>query len=297
MAEDISWDWYRTLLAVMQKGSFSGAARVLGIAQPTAGRHIDALECALGQTLFIRSQAGLQPTEAALRLRGTALAMQSSAAALARAALEGAAGEIAGTVRVSASDVVAVEVLPPAIARLRERHPRLVVELVPTNRVQDLLQREVDVAVRMVEPVQGALIARRVADVPLGLFAHRSYLQQHGVPAKPEDMAGHSLIGFDVGAPYIRAAAQRYPVWQRSSFALRTDSDLAQLALLRAGCGIAPAQLPWARRHPELVQVLADNFALAIPTWVTMHEGLRGSPRCKVVFDALVQCLQDYTTA
>lgn len=280
----------------MQEGSLSGAARVLGLTQPTVGRHIDALEAAFGQPLFTRSQAGLQPTEMALHLRGTAQAMQSGAAALARAASEGSGQTMTGTVRISASDVVAVEVLPSAIARLRARHPGLVIELVPSNRVQDLLQREVDIAVRMMEPVQGALIARRVPDVMLGLFAHRAYLELHGAPATLQDLGRHSLIGFDVGAPYVRAAVQRYPPYQRSSFALRTDSDLAQLALLRAGCGIAPAQLPWARRHPDLVRVLAQDFALAIPAWVTMHEGLRASARCRLVFEVLVQCLQDYTS-
>lgn len=297
MTGPLSWDLYRTLLAVLDEGSLSGAARSLDLTQPTIGRHVDALERAFGQTLFTRSPAGLMPTEAALALRDAAAAMKSHAAALERGALEGSGSEVSGTVRISASEVIAVEVLPAALARLRREHPGLVIELVPSNRVQDLLHREVDVAVRMMAPTQEALIARRVGDVRLGLFAHRDYLRLHGTPETAEDLAGHSLIGFDVGAPHVRAAVRNQPEWQRERFALRTDSDLAQLALLRAGCGIGPAQLPWARREPALVRVLADRFGIAIPTWITMHEGLRASRRCQVVFEALVRCLEDYTAA
>lgn len=297
MTEPLSWDLYRTLLAVLDEGSLSGAARSLGLTQPTIGRHVDALERAFGQTLFTRSPAGLMPTEAALALRGAAASMKSHAAALERGAPDDGGNGVNGTVRISASEVVAVEVLPAALAKLRREHPGLVIELEPSNRVQDLLQREADVAVRMMAPTQEALIARRVGDVRLGLFAHRDYLQSHGMPATAEELAGHSLIGFDVGAPYVRAAIRAEPEWRRERFALRTDSDLAQLALLRAGCGIAPAQVAWARRDPALVPVLAERFGIAIPTWITMHEGLRASRRCQVVFDALVRCLRDYTAA
>src|SRR5215469_6274053 len=179
MAKDIGWELYRSLLGVLQEGSLSGAARTLGITQPTVGRHISALEASLGVALFTRSQAGLLPTEAALALRPYAEAMRSTADALRRAADSQGEG-IKGTVRVSASEVVGVEVLPEIVAGLRQAHPRLTVELVNTNRVQDLLRREADIAVRMTPPRQELLIARRVDAVALGLFARRDYLARHG---------------------------------------------------------------------------------------------------------------------
>lgn len=107
----------------------------------TAGRHIAALESALGQVLFTRSQTGLLATETALALRVHAEAMESTANTLARTASNFShnSASIHGVVRVSASDVIGVEVLPPLIARLRESHPQITIELVLSNRVQDLL--------------------------------------------------------------------------------------------------------------------------------------------------------------
>src|SRR3984957_13610401 len=131
MTSDIGWELYRSFLAVLMEGSLSGAARALGVAQPTVGRHVTALEKSLRVALFTRSQTGVIPTDAALALRSFAESMQSTAAALERAATSQGAG-VRGTVRVTASDVIGVEVLPPIVARLRARHPELVVELVLT---------------------------------------------------------------------------------------------------------------------------------------------------------------------
>lgn len=293
----MGWELYRTLLAVLEEGSLSGAARALGITQPTVGRHITALEASFRQTLFTRSQTGLLPTEAALALRGYAQAMQSNAAALERAAAGGQGEGAAGTVRVSASEVIGVEVLPPAIVQLRQAHPALKVELVPTDRVQDLLQREADIAVRMVAPKQDMLVARRVGDVEVGMYARSDYLAQYGTPRTFADLAGHALIGFDEETPFVRAATKPFPVWRRDAFSLRTDSSLAQLALIRAGGGIGACQVALARRDPMLVRVLPQHFAVQLPAWITMHEGLRASPRCKTTFDALVACLAAHIAA
>jgi DNA-binding transcriptional LysR family regulator len=293
MASNLNWELYRTFLAVLTEGSLSGAARALGITQPTAGRHIEALEAAFGQPLFTRSQTGLLPTEAASALRGYAEAMRSTAAALERAAA-GHGAAMSGVVRISASEVISVEVLPPVIAQLRRAHPGLVVELVATNRMQDLLQREVDIAVRMTQPKQEMLIARRVGSVEAGLFARDDYLAAHGTPSTLDDLAAHALIGYDEATPYLRAAAKHFPAWRRDAFAIRTSSDVAQLAMIRAGCGIGACQAGVARRDPRLVRVLAKACTFQLDTWITMHEDLRGNPRCRAVFDALGQGLSGY---
>src|SRR6516225_9614787 len=170
MAARISWELYRSFLAVLTEGSLSGAARALDIAQPTVGRHVAALERSLGTPLFTRSQTGLLPMEAALSLRIYAEAMSNSVAALERAATSHGSG-VRGVVRVTASEVIGVEVLPPIITRLRERHRDLQVELVLSNRMQDLLQREADIAVRMARPEQALLIARRIGQIDVGLHA------------------------------------------------------------------------------------------------------------------------------
>ena len=167
------WDHYRTFLAVVVTGSLSGAARSLGLTQPTVGaRHIETLEAALGTPLFTRSPGGLRPTEAALALRPHAEAMAHAAEALVRTA-SGEADAARGVIRLTASDVVGAEVLPPILTDFREDHPRIAVELVLSNRSEDLLRGEADIAVRMVRPTQEALLAWRIGQVRLGLFAHR----------------------------------------------------------------------------------------------------------------------------
>src|SRR3954449_8641261 len=109
----LDWSLYRTFLSVLRAGSLSAAARDDGLTQPTVGRHIDALETALGVALFTRSQHGLAPTEAALELQPYAESMESTAAALVRAAV-GRAGTH-GTVRITASEVIGAKVLPPIL--------------------------------------------------------------------------------------------------------------------------------------------------------------------------------------
>lgn len=292
MTSAISWDLYRSFLSVLQEGSLSAAARALGLTQPTIGRQVAALEQQLGVALFTRSQTGLTPTDAAAALRSHIEAMHSIAASLERVA--GGLGErVRGAVRIAASEVVGVELLPPVLARLRRNHPELEIELVLSNRLQDLVQREVDIAVRMTTPQQDVLLATRVGSVGLGLYAHASYLERKGSPVNLDELVQHDLIGFDLETPFIRSARQGFPVWCRENFALRCDSDLGQLALLRAGAGIGICQHGIARREPALQAVLPQSVQLALTTWVAMHADLRNSLRCKTVFDALVADLRD----
>jgi DNA-binding transcriptional LysR family regulator len=293
-ATEPSWDLFRTFLAVLTENSLSGAARALGLTQPTVARHIDALEAAVGYELFVRSQRGLAPTDAALELRSYAETLASTSAALLRTA-SGYGAVVRGAVRISASEVVGVEVLPPVLAGLRARHPELVIELVLSNSLDDLLRREADIAVRMVEPVHEALVARHVGEITLGLHAHRRYLTQRGVPSTIADLGKHDVIGFGRETPAIRSMLKRIPGFESIRFALKADSDLAQLAAIRAGFGIGVCQVPLAAQNPELARVLGEEFTLDLQTWIVMHEDLRSSPRCRVVFDALVDGLSTYT--
>jgi DNA-binding transcriptional LysR family regulator len=293
-----SWDFYRSFLAVLNEGSLSGAARVLGLTQPTIGRHIDALEQAVGFQLFTRSQHGLSATQAAMELRPYAETLSSTAAALLRTA-SGQGGAVKGTVRLSASEVVGVEVLPPILTNLRERYPELDIELVLSNTVEDLLRRDADIAVRMVEPSQDALVVKRLGDITLGFHAHRRYLERHGTPGCLEDLTAHSLIGFDRDLPAVRSMLRGKipvfePVFDRARFALRADSHLAQLAAIRAGFGIGVCQARLAERDPDLVRVLPDAFGMKLGTWLAMHENLRTTLRCRATFDALAAGLEGY---
>jgi DNA-binding transcriptional LysR family regulator len=287
------WDELRTFTEVARDGSLSGAARRLGLTQPTVGRHIDALEAAFGLTLFTRSPRGLTPTPAALALEPHVEAMAAAAAALARTA-SGEAAADRGVVRVTASDVVGVEVLPPMLAAFHAEHPDIAIELALTNRTQDLARRDADIAVRMVRPTQSGLLARRIGSSRISLFAHRDYLARFGEPRSLADLAGHCFIGFDRDNSTFRAAGDYARTMTRESFGLRCDNDLAQLAALRAGVGIGGCQDNIARRTPDLVSVLPNAFRYALDVWLVMHEDLKATRRVRLLFDHLATGLTAY---
>jgi DNA-binding transcriptional LysR family regulator len=292
-----AWDLYRSFLAVLEEGSLSGAARALALTQPTIARHIDALEESIGFELFTRSQRGLVATEGALALKPYAQSLAATASALRRAA-SGHGGAVRGTVRVSAGEIIGAEVLPPIVTALRRQYPQLEIELALSNRVENLLQRDADVAVRMVAPTQDSLLAKRIGNVQIGLYAHRNYLERRGTPKTLAGLAEHDLVGFDRETPEIRSMrARMMPDLSKMRFALRSDSDAAQLAAIRAGFGIGLFHVALARHDPNLVRVFADAFNTKLETWVVMHEDLRSTPRCRAVFDALATGLRSYVDA
>lgn len=286
------WQLYRTLLAAMQEGSLSATARLLGLSQPTVGRHIDALEDALGMSLFTRSSHGLLPTETALAIRPYAERMQATAEALRRAATADK-GVARGTVRITVAELMGVEVLPPILTTLRRTYPAITLELVLSDRIENILNREADIAVRMLDPTQDALVARKIGTIEVGAYAHPDYLKHHPAPRSVDELAGHSLIGFDHESAYIRRMLSDGPALRRSMFALRTDSNVAQLAALRAGFGLGFCQLGLARREPRLCRVLPE-LMMTLDTWLVMHEDMRHNAACRAVFDVLAAGLAAY---
>lgn len=287
------WERHRAFLAVLREGSLSGAARVLGATQPTVRRRIEELERQMGVALFTRSPAGLTPTPLARDLAAPVEAMAAAAAAFARAASAEAAST-AGTVRITASEVIGMEILPPILARLREAHPKLAFELALTNRNEDLLRREADIAVRMVRPVQEALVARRVGNITLGLHGHKRLLDAWGRPASLAEAKAMPMVGFETETVGVRAVKATTGIDLRSEdFVFRADSDLAQLAAIRAGVGLGICQVALAARDPMLERVVPE-LSLALETFVVTHEDLREVRRVRLVFDALVEALAAY---
>ena len=290
---DVDWDLCRSFLAVVREGSLSGAARALALTQPTVGRHIESLEAKLGVVLFTRSQHGLNPTDIALDLVPHAEAMGSAADALIRAASGPAEGS-GGTVRLTASELVGAEVLPPMLARFREQHPGIVIELKLSDRTEDLLLREADIAVRMLRPEQIGLVARLIGQAAISLYAHRSYAERHGLPRTLEELTQHPLIGYDTAISSPSITKIDTIAITRDLFSLRTDSDLAQLAALRAGYGIGGCQDALARQNPDLLPVMHDSIQFELPMWLVMHEDLRASRRVRLLYDFLAVSLAKY---
>lgn len=287
MSSTINWDDQRIFLAVLEEGSLSGAARRLGLSHPTVRSRIEALEARLGTVLFTRSVNGLKPTGTAEELRESARAMAMASELFVRQA-SSRGQEIAGTVRLSVPEFMGIEVIPAMLARLRAAHPAVHVELSLSNAPADLLAREVDVAVRTVTPKQDALVARKVASIPLGLFAATSYVARRGVPATMADLADHDVIGPDRSRADM-ALAERFSIFARDRLVLRTDSHPAQIAAARAGLGVAVVQVPVGERDAGLVRLLPDVEVAVLDTWIVTHENLARVPRVRAVFDSLVR--------
>jgi DNA-binding transcriptional LysR family regulator len=280
----LSWDLIASYLAVRQMGSLSAAARSLHLSQPTVRRQIDALEGLLGVMLFTRSATGLTPAPGTEGLQVLGEDMQGTAAAFARRAT-GIAAPDHGRVRVSCSEVFAVEIMPAILANLRTQHPGLIVELSVTNRTEDILQRAADIAIRLTAPQQGALIAQKVGTITVGLYARPGLVdpamdypsfQQHA-PFIGEDRDTIITSGF-------RALGLSPP----ANVVFHSDSHPTQLAAVRAGVGAGICQ---DRLAAGLVRICPD-VGFAMETWVVMHEDLRQFAPVRRVFDHLVHALR-----
>lgn len=282
---DISWDHYRTFIAVLKTGSLSAAARSIGLTQPTVGRHIDALESEFGN-LFIRSQSGFAPTELAQRLRVYAESMETNVAALLRESSFDK-GLLSGTVRITASDVVGNKILPSILTVLHEAYPNIKIELVLSDKAENLLTREADIAIRMFEPKQKALIAKKIGNIEVALHAHKSYLEKYGRPKSISDLQKHSMIGFDTQTELIRSLEKKFVGLKRSQFALKTDSNIAQFFAISAGFGIGFCQTGFAKQDKNIERVLPNQLSFKMGTWIVMHENLKTNPICRAVFDKL----------
>jgi DNA-binding transcriptional LysR family regulator len=286
----LDWTLLRAFLATVDTGSLSAAAQSLGATQPTLSRHIKELETAIGTPLFRRSVKGLEPTEAALALVDDAREMGRAAEALALKA-QGKAETLSGTVRITASVVVSNLILPAIIAELRQTEPLIQVEIVASDASQNLLRRDADIALRMFDPTQNALIARKLGDTPLGLYASKSYIARKGKPHSMLDILDHDVIGFDRLDDVLRGyAAHGYPV-TRNQFPVRCDDQMVCWHLMLAGAGIGFAQDLLAGAQPELERLDIGMNLPALPVWLVMHEEVRTNARIRRVADFLSAAL------
>jgi DNA-binding transcriptional LysR family regulator len=284
------WSLVRSFLAVLEKGSLLAASRDLQLSQPTIGRHVAELESQLGLVLFDRNGRGLLPTEAAYHLAESARIMQSGADQLARNVM-GADLGASGTVRITASQPVSCYVLPPLLAQMRLSLPDVQVELVASNEVSNLLRREADIAVRMVQPQQASIIARRVGKVTLRACAHQDYLRRRGVPRQPNDLLAHDLIGGDRNDDTLKGFAAQGLVVGREQFAFRADDLIVVWQAVRAGLGVGFVSEHLIRSDSAVIPVLPKLKIEPLPVWLAVHKEIRTSKRIRAVYDFLADAL------
>jgi DNA-binding transcriptional LysR family regulator len=285
------WNLIRTFAAVAQTGSLSGASRQLGLTQPAVSRHIDLLEDQLRIRLFQRSREGMRLTPKGADLVTVADDMKTSATSFARIAT-GLEEEIGGTVRISANDVMGVQILPSLFAEFQQRYPDIEIELSITNVASNLLQRDADVAVRMFRPEQDDLVAKKVADLPLGFYAHRRYLDANGRPETVSDFLNHRVIGFDRETSMLEAAKELGLNLTASNFAFRSDNILAHIQAIRAGVGIGVGHKGMAAHWPDVEPVIESFTLPPLELWIVCHSDVHRNNRIRRTMDFLCQQLR-----
>lgn len=282
------WDDIRHFLAVARGGSTLAAARALKVSQTTTARRIAALEARLGRALFERRQAGYALTEA-----GTALLPQATALEAAAAAFDAAAGALdraaSGTLRLSASSLFAITILPPLLRDLHEAHPGVRIDLDTTDVIADLAAGEADVALRVIaQPSGGGLVGRRVADDHWAVYCSHAYAAAHGRPARRAELHGHAFIGG--GEPKVW---EIYHAWLAENglaeaVTMNLGSSAGLLSAVRAGAGLAALPCLVADREPELVRCLPPSPDIPQRgVWLLTHERLRHVPRVRATLDFL----------
>ena len=204
--------------------------------------------------------------------------------------------EVRGTVRLATPEIFGTYLVAPHIAELHARHPRLTLELAPESRSISLSKREADIAITLRPPPRGRLVARKLTDYRLGLFASRTYLDTHGPINSVVELGAHALVSYIdelLDDPELNALEQVRP-GARTAF--RSSSSAAQQASVAAGFGIGALHLLAAERDDRLVRVLGEEIEIRRSYWLVLHADLQRTPRIRAVVDflgALAEAMHD----
>lgn len=288
----VSFDWnqIRAFLATAEEGSLSAAARALRTTQPTIGRQVSALERDLGVTLFERSGRSLVMTSAGHDLLEHVQAMGDAASRISMVA-SGQSRDVAGHVSITASDLLAAGFLVPVLTKLRQDAPGIIVDVVASNRLENLTRRDADIAIRHVRPDQPDLIARQLRDARAVYYASTDYIAAHGRPQTADDLGRHVFVGPRDTTQMLAFMQDRGVTISPDQFRANSDSGVVMWEMMRAGLGImvGPDRL-WP--HVDGVEtLLSDAPPITFPVWIVTHRELRTSRRIRIVFDALVEAL------
>ncbi|MBL6600737.1 MAG: LysR family transcriptional regulator [Alphaproteobacteria bacterium] len=287
---NFDWNQVRGFLVTVEEGSFSAASRALGLTQPTLGRQVAALEERLGVTLFERVGRSLTLTRSGLELLEHVRAMGDAASRLALSA-SGQSKAIEGPVCITASDIVSMHLLPPALARIRELAPGIEVEVVASNDVRDLQRREADIAIRHARPEQPTLIARFLREMPARFYASSDYLDRIGRPKTLEDLAEATFIGFDRSGRMLERLNQAGLPLTRGNIKLISENGAVAWELVKRGLGVCVMLEDLGINTPGVECVLPSFDPFPIPVWLVTHRELNTSLRIRLVFDVLAEAL------
>ncbi|MCY1708647.1 LysR family transcriptional regulator [Pannonibacter sp. SL95] len=281
----MDWDDIRVFLAIARSGQILGAARRLGLNHATVARRLTALEEALKTPLVERGTTGCSLTVAGERFLQSAERMEAEFLA-ARSELTDTEIDVSGTVRIGAPDGFGVAFLAPRLGELTARHPGLTIQLVPVPRSFSLSRREADIAVTIDRPDTGRLVAAKLVDYALGLYASRAYVERRGLPGQTSELRDHDLVGYVedlLYSPSLNYGAEIVRDW---SARFEIASALGQTEAVRSGAGIGILHAFIARKDPSLVPVL-PQIRLTRAYWMVTHESSRPLRHVAAVQDFL----------
>ena len=285
------WNLLRTFITICDAGTLTEAAKRLGTTQPNMGRHLRELERLIGETLFVRLPGRLVPNERAQSLYAATVPM-NHAVRDAERLFSDSSERIGGVVRLAVAETYAYHVIPQLLSPMLNEQPELEIELSVSNLADNLLRRDADMAVRFFRPTQDGVIARKLGDAQMGLYAHESYLARYGEPTDLTITGGAFVTGFDRHAIPIDAAIIGGSPSVLPRFRFRSDSVLAHQAAVECGGGIGMYFVDIAATRPGLKRVLADRVNLPQEVWLCAHDELRRSSRMRYVWDRLGDALE-----
>ena len=269
------WEHLPVFLEVARTGSFTAAAKALGLTQSTVSRRVAALEAEVGASLFRRERYGVALSPAGAELLPLAETAEDAVNDVARRA-SGLAGTVRGTVRVATVEEIATYLLAPALPALRAAWPEVRVELLVSNAVVDLGAQQADLALRLVPPDRADLVGRRLAPIPCAVFG-RDPGPPDGDWLEPDDALA---LG-----PERRWLAANRPD-RRTVLRATSSATLAQA--VAHGVGVAVLAVPLAARF-GLVQRGEPVFDHVL--WLVQHRDTRRVGRVRVVAEWLADAV------
>ena len=286
-AVNFDWNQAKAFLATAEEGSLSAAARALKLSQSTLSRQVEALEQELGLVLFERVGKGLVLTPSGAEVLAHVRTMGQAATEVSLSAA-GQSDSMDGSICISASEAYAVLVLPRIIGKLRKLEPRIHIEIVASNAASDLQRREADIAIRNFPPTQPDLIARKVGNAFLRLYATPAYIEQIGNPQLPYDLRNAQFISIDGSGMFLKGLNALGLNLTDANFPILTENILVMWELVKQGLGIGVLDDVFGDVEPLVRRVLPEFEPLVLPVWLVVHRELNTSRRVRVVFDLMV---------
>lgn len=278
----MEWSDIQLFLAVARTGSLGAAARQLGVAQPTVGRRITALEKSVNAVLFQRGHTGLLLTDAGMSVLAAAERMEEEALHFQRH-LAGGEQALSGQIRITASDWFGHHVLTPALAEFGQRHPQITFELLTDSRPYDLARREADLAFRITPFDAPDLVSRRFLRLDYRLYAAAGTppLKPHGEGARLITM--NTAFG---NMPDVDWLARQLP---RASVVFTSNNREVQARACVEGVGLAVLPVALARHYPQLEAIALTEPPPSRLTWLGYHQDLRRLGRLRALLDFLIE--------